>query len=234
MIINSNSKEYTAMLEKIKNLVKEILKDCAHDYDHTLRVYNNCMLIAKSEQGADLEVLQVASLLHDIARAQEDSDDSGKTDHAILGADTAYKILRDFGCDGQFAKTVKYVISTHRYRADNPPATLEAKILFDADKLDALGAIGIARSFAIAGKVGETLYYNGSAEDYVKENLVGEKIGGRIKDISKHSFQMEYELKFKLLPQKMYTHTAKQIAKTRLAFMETFIRQMIEEIGGVC
>lgn len=221
------------MLEKIKDTVKEILKDSAHDYDHTIRVYNNCMLIAKSEQGANLEVLQVASLLHDIARAKEDSDDSGKTDHAILGADMAHKILRDFGFDEQFAQKVKYVISTHRYRADNPPATLEAKILFDADKLDALGAIGIARSFAIAGKVGERLYYNGSVEDYVKDNLVGGKTSGRIKDISKHSFQMEYELKFRLLPEKMYTHTAKQIAKSRLEFMETFIKQMVDEINGV-
>ncbi len=220
------------MFDEIQKLVKELLKDSAHDYDHTIRVYNNCMLIAKSETGADLGALQAASLLHDVARAKEDADDSGKTDHALLGADMAYGILREAGYGEQFAETVKYMISTHRYRAENPPATLEAQILFDADKLDALGAIGIARSFAIAGKVGEQLYYDGSVEEYAQENLVGGKIGGRIKDIRKHSFQMEYALKFRLLPDKMYTRTAKKLAENRLRFMENFIAQMEKEVRG--
>lgn len=217
---------------RIEGLAKELLKDSAHDYDHILRVYHNCMLIAKGEGCGNIEILQAASLLHDIARAKEDADDSGQTDHALLGAETAYGILRDEGYDEQFAQAVKYVISTHRYRAENPPVTLEAKILFDADKLDALGAIGIARSFAIAGRVGERLYDSRSEEEYVKENLVGGKIGGRIKDIAKHSFQMEYALKFKLLPNKLFTQTAKELAVTRLRFMESFIAQMKKEVNG--
>lgn len=220
------------MLERIKDIVKEILKDSAHDLDHTIRVYNNCMMIAREEPEANLEILQAASLLHDVARIKEDEDDSGKTDHATLGAEMAFDILLDAGYGEQFAEAVKQVISTHRYRADDPPATLEAKILFDADKLDALGAIGIARSFAIAGKAGETLYYSGSVEEYVKENLVGGEIHGRIKDQSKHSFQMEYALKFKYLPERMYTPTAKKIALARLQFMDTFIKQMTQEVNG--
>lgn len=220
------------MIEKLKEVVKELLKDSAHDYDHTLRVYRNCMLIAEEEGGANLEILQAASLLHDIARTLEDADDSGKTDHALLGADMGCSILVNMGYDVQFAEAVKHVIATHRYRAENPPKTLEAKILFDADKLDALGAIGIARSFAIAGKVGERLYYEGSVEEYVKENLVGGTIHGRIKDTSKHSFQMEYALKFKHLPERMYTAAAKRLATERLQFMETFIEQLVREVNG--
>lgn len=220
------------MLEQIKNIVRKELKDSAHDFDHTMRVYRNCMLIAREEPSANMEILQAASLLHDIARVKEAEDASGKTDHAILGAEMAQKILLDAGYGEKFAETVKSVISTHRYRADNPPVTIEAKILFDADKLDALGAIGIARSFAIAGQVGERLYCDSSVEEYARENLVGGDLNGRIIDAKKHSFQMEYAVKFRHLPEKMYTDTAKKIAWDRLRFMEAFIEKMTQEVHG--
>ena len=84
-------------LQRIKEIVEKEMQDVgpSHDFSHVMRVYNLCLLIAKYEENADLEVLKLAALLHDIARSKEDLDDTGKIDHAVLSAEMAEKILKD-------------------------------------------------------------------------------------------------------------------------------------------
>ena len=202
----------------------------AHDIDHVMRVYNLCLYLARDNPNIDLDVLKTAVLLHDIARVKEDKDDSGNTDHAILGAELAEEILRDLDYSERKIRQVKHCIASHRFRSDNEPRTTEAKILFDADKLDVLGAIGIARSFIIAGHFGERVYSSVPIDDYVKENLVDGKRDGRITTISKHAPNIEFETKFKHIPDKLYTLKAKEIAKQRIKYMEHFFKQLTKDI----
>jgi uncharacterized protein len=219
--------------EEIKEIVKKELSSSAHDLDHTFRVLQNAKLIASKMDNVDLEVLELAALLHDIARMREDTDKTGKTDHALLGAEMASNILRRFGYPEETIEKVADSIRSHRFRTDRTPKFLEGKILFDADKLDAIGAIGIARAYMIAGQMGERLYAKADdIESYKKQNLVGGKSTGRIKDISKHSVNIEYETKFKKIPERLFTEVAKQIAYERLEFMKKFFAQLESEIRG--
>ncbi len=221
-------------LQKIKEIVEKEMEgaESAHDFLHVMRVYNLGLHLAKNETNVDFEILKTAILLHDIARVKEDEDTSGKIDHAILGAKMAKKILRNLNYKEEKIKQIKHCIIAHRFRSGNEPQTKEAKILFDADKLDVLGAIGVARSLAIAGRYGEKIYLDIPIAKYIKENLVGGKANGRIKDTSKHAPNLEYELKFKHIPNKLYTKKAKRIAKGRLRFMEQFFKRLKKEMDG--
>ncbi len=219
-------------LIKLKRIVEKELASSAHDIEHTFRVTDLAKKIAKNEN-ADMNVIEIAALLHDIARVKEDSDKSGKTDHAVLGAKMAEQILRRFNYPEKTVQNVVHCISTHRFRGNNAPKTIEAKILFDADKLDAIGAVGIARAYIIAGERGEPLYREeNNMEKYKADNLVGGKLTGRIKDISKHSVNIEYETKFKKIPDRLFTKSAKEIATKRLLFMNVFFEKLKNEIKG--
>ncbi len=216
-------------IERIKKIVEGELSCSAHDMEHVLRVYSLSLKLAENED-IDLDVLKAAALLHDIARVKEDQDNSGKIDHAILGAEMAEKILRELNYDQNKIEAIKHCIRAHRFRGSEKPKTLEAKILFDADKLDAIGAIGIARCFMLAGKYGERIYSKKSVEEYAKENLVGGKLDGRIIDITKHAPNLEFEIKLKRIPEKLYTEKAKQIANERVKFMEEFFERLEKEL----
>lgn len=193
-----------AIYQKIKEIVERELSDSAHAMEHVMRVYNLCLRLAKHELGIDLDVLKTAALLHDIARVKEFRDKTGSIDHAALGTEIATKILRTLGHSEEKIAHIKHCITAHRFRGKVKPKTREAKILFDADKLDVLGAIGVARSFMMAGQYGQKIYSDISIEEYLKDNVVGEKADGRIKDISKHAPNLEFELKFRHVP-KDYT-----------------------------
>ncbi|MCD6426848.1 MAG: HD domain-containing protein [Caldisericaceae bacterium] len=220
-------------ISEIIEIVKKELSSSAHDLEHTFRVLKLAKRIAEKEGKVNMEVIELAALLHDIARVKEDSDKTGNTDHAVLGAEMARKILSDLGYPNETVDAVCHAIRTHRFRGENVPETIEAKILFDADKLDAIGAVGIARAYMIAGERGEPLYREVSDLDaYKKENLVGGKLNGRIKDISKHSVNIEYETKFKKIPGRLFTETARKIAKDRLEFMAQYFGRLKKEIEG--
>ncbi len=224
------------MDRKISEIIKRVEKELsssAHDLEHTFRVLKLAKKIAEEEGKADMEVIELAALLHDIARVREDNDKTGNIDHAVSGAEMARKILSELAYPKRTIDAVCHSIRTHRFRGENVPKTLEAKILFDADKLDAIGAVGIARAYMIAGERGEPLYRDVPDLDaYKKENLVGGKLSGRIKDISKHSVNIEYETKFKRIPERLFTNTAKKIAKERLEFMDNFFKRLKKEVKG--
>jgi len=145
--------------------------------------------------------------LHDIARVEEGEDKAGETDHAVLGSEIAIDILKSLEYEDDKIEKIKHCIITHRFRTGNEPNTIDAKILFDSDKLDAIGAIGIARTFMLSGQYGQRLVLNNSMNNYLNINTVE---NGRIKDFSKHTPFMEYEVKFKKIPDKLYTKKQKK------------------------
>lgn len=222
--------------QKIKEIVEQELnqeKDSAHDIDHIMRVYNLAMTIAKTENNVDLDILQAAVLLHDIGAAKEASDPSGQTDHAIIGAEMAKPILEKFGFSDDKIKHIQECILSHRYRTNNKPETIEAKIVHDADKLETVGAIGIARAFSWTGKHKAKIYKKvASIEEYAKENLTEGKINGRIIDKSKHSVHINYETKDKFLLDNLYTESSKRIGKERMTYFKEFLDRLDKEVSG--
>jgi len=217
---------------KLMQIVQNEHPSAAHNSDHVMRVYNLCMRLAEGQLDVNLDILKTATILHDIARVKEDQDDSGTTDHAMLGAKIAEGILRDLHFSEEAVGDIKHCIVAHRFRSGIRPESKEAKILFDADKLDIIGAIGIARSFMIAGEYNERIYSDTPIDEYIKDNLVGEKSNGRIKDISRHAPNIEFETKFKHIPSRLYTVRAKEIAEGRLEFMSKFLERLGMEIAG--
>jgi len=226
----------TEKFQKIKAIVEQELsleKDSTHDMDHIMRVYNLAMTIAKTEPAVNLDILQAAVLLHDIGGAKENNDPSGQTDHAVVGAIMAKSILENFGFSDKDIKHIQTCILSHRYRTNYKPETIEAKIVHDADKLDAAGAIGIARAFAWIGKHQAKIYKKvASIEDYAQDNLIDGKITGRIMDKSKHSVHINYETKENFLLDNLYTATAKKIGRERMVYFKDFLDRMDREVAG--
>jgi len=143
----------------IKKIAQKLLASEAssHGWDHAERVWNLCRHIGRAE-GADLEILRPAAYLHDIGRPEEKAS-GGEICHAVAGAARARPILEDHGCDKETVEKVVHCIASHRFRRNGEqPGTLEARVLFDADKLDAIGAVGIGRAFLFAGEVGARLH----------------------------------------------------------------------------
>ncbi|MBW3003267.1 HD domain-containing protein [Candidatus Woesearchaeota archaeon] len=221
------------MEEIWEEIIKIVEKECtcpAHNKDHVMRVFNLCMNIAEDED-VDMDVLKAAALLHDIGGRFEMEDPTGEIDHALLGAEIAEKILKDLGFPEEKIGHVKDCIISHRYRTGNKPKTKEAEILFDADKLDAAGAIGVARAFVWIGRHNGKIYRDVKVEDYVIENLGG-KMNGRIQDNTKHCPQMGYETKLKFLADKLYTKKGREIGRDRIAFFKSVLDRMEQEING--
>lgn len=221
-----------AKYEKMKEIVEEELSCSAHAMAHIMRVYNSCLHLAKYESDLDLDVLKTAALLHDIARAKEFRDKTVRIDHAALGAEMAEEILKSLGYSEDKIVHIKHCVVAHRFRGEVEPQTKEAKILFDADKLDVLGAIGVARSFMMAGQYRQKIYSELPVKEYLEDNVVGGKADGMIRDISKHTPNLEFELKFKRIPERLYTEKARRIAQERLLFMEDFFKKLKMEMKG--
>ena len=119
----------------------------SHDWDHTVRVYRLCLRIGRVE-GADMDVVRPAAYLHDIGRGAQDKS-GGKVCHAEEGAVMAEKLTALLPLAQPQKENIIHCVRTHRFRGDRVPRTLEAKVLFDADKLDSIGAVGVARAFQI-------------------------------------------------------------------------------------
>jgi len=220
-------------IKKIKQFAEKCLKQdacSAHNMDHVMRVYNLAMKIAKKEK-VDKEVIQAAVLLHDIGGPKERNDHTGKVDHAAESAKMAKPLLKELGYSDKKIKQILDCIMSHRYRSNNRPKTKEAKIVFDADKLETVGAIGIARGFVWVGKNNAHIYRKVEIEKYSKENLGG-KINGRIKDKTKHSPHLNWETKDKYILKYLYTKKAKEIARERMKFLENFLNKLEREIKG--
>ncbi|MBQ3099418.1 MAG: HD domain-containing protein [Clostridia bacterium] len=193
------------------------MEDSAHDKEHIYRVLYNALRIAKKERNVDYDVLICACLLHDIGRKEQFVNP--ELCHAIVGSEKAYSFLISNGYESQYAEKVKHCIRTHRYRKNNLPESLEAKILFDADKLDATGTMGIAR----------TLIYKGIVSEPIYTLLPDGSVSNGENDV-KPSFFQEYKYKLEKVYSNFYTTEAKLIAKDRQASAIAFYNSLYEEI----
>lgn len=218
-------------IKKLEEIMRKELQDSAHDIEHVMRVYAMCLRLSEDEPGLNLDVIKAAALLHDIARVKEDTDDTGETDHAVLGAEMAVKILRDMKFPPDFIESVREAIRSHRLRSDATPESRESQILYDADKIDVLGAVGIARCYMIAGRYGEPIYKKVDLDEYARQNLVGGRPDGRIRELSKHSPNIEFENKLRHIPEKLHSERARSIARDRLKLMTEFFRRLEQEAG---
>jgi len=191
----------------------------SHDWDHTERVLRLCLRIGKKEK-ADLDVLRLAALLHDIGRGEEDRT-SGRVCHARAGAALAGKLLRGHGLDPGLVRDVVQCIRTHRFRKRARPKTLEARILFDADKLDSIGAVGVGRAFLFAGEVGARLHDKEidvrKTKPYSREDTA----------------YREYLVKLGRVKDRITTREGKRIAAERHRFMAAFFDRLNKETDGI-
>lgn len=208
-------KETFALLERY---MLACTADSAHDAEHIYRVLYYALEIAKSEPETDHDILIAACLLHDVGRPEQLADP--QVCHAQVGAQKAYGFLLEKGFTTDFAERVRSCIRTHRFRKAMPPESLEAKILFDADKLDVTGAMGIAR----------TLMYRGA----VTEPLYAVLPDGRIcdgSDAQERSFFREYTFKLERLYDRFYTKKGAAMAKQRQAAAVAFRDALYREIS---
>ena len=196
--------------------------DAVHDFDHILRVYRMSERLAKAE-GADLEIVRAAALLHDAEGSAPGQADARAAHHQASAAFAA-EVLSQKGWGAEKIAAVQHCILAHRFR--NPaeePATLEAKVIFDADKLDAIGAVGAARVIAYAALAGAPFYEAPSAQFLA----TGEEEEGE-----NHSAYHEHLFKLRKLRDRMHTPTARKIADERLAFLDAFFERLIYEWMG--
>ena len=193
--------------------------DGCHDFDHTLRVRRNALELCRMLPEARKEIVEAAALLHDIGRPEEDRARGCGCCHAAKGAEMAKEILLRQGCDTNFAAAVSRAIACHRFRGELKPETLEEKILYDADKLDSLGAVGLGRAFLFAGNCGAKLHNS------TTEALAGEAYG------RDDTAWREYLVKLRHLPDRMLTTPGRTLGRKRLEFMEEFFRILAAETG---
>ena len=184
--------------------------DPIHGFEHILRVYRLAERIALAE-GADLEIVRAAALLHDAEGALKGKNDAQpenqakRSAHHHKSAQFAGHILRAEGWSESDIHAVQHCIRAHRFRDDTQqPESLEAKVLFDADKLDAIGAIGVARAIAFAARAGQPAYAKPS------ERFLGS--GERIAT-EPHSAYHEYLFKLRNLMKRMYTPSGHALAR---------------------
>ncbi len=211
-------------IQKTITFVKETLKNAesGHDWFHINRVYNNAMLIAKGEE-VDLFVVQLAALLHDIADSKFNDGDEN------IGPLKAQDFLYSLGIDTNSTTHIVKIIANMSYSKSLGNDTLftskELQVVQDADRLDAIGAIGIARAFTYGGYKNRLLY-----NPEIKPNVNQSKEA--YKKSTAPTINHFYE-KLLLLKDKMNTKTGKNIAVERHQFMELYLAQFYKEWHGL-
>jgi len=208
-----------AQYEQLEQIMLSHMEDSAHDGQHVYRVLRTALEIAPSHPEVDLDVLVAACLLHDIGRAAQYRDPS--VSHAEVGADMARACLTEIGWDEARAQRVSGAVRAHRFRGRNRPGTIEAKILYDADKLDVTGAMGVARSLLYQGIVGEPLY----CVDDSGEPLDGHE--------DAPSFLNEYVIKLSRLYDGFYTPQGAEMARPRAKAARDFYESLLDEARGI-
>lgn len=199
----------------------------SHDWHHVERVarlaetlvdeFDGDEEAAVDADGVDEDVLFAAVWLHDVGRAREDRGEI--EDHAEWGATEAGKILRDLGADGGTIDAVRHCVRAHRYSNDVEPESVEAKLLSDADNLDALGAVGVARCFAYGGELGQPLY-----DPDLPPEADGTPGGAT-------QFNHFHE-KILSLPDRMYTDAGRAMAERRREYVVSFLDRFEREVAG--
>jgi len=195
--------------------------ESVHNFDHVLRVYRTAEHLALQEN-ADLEIVRAAALLHDVADSTAGTQQ--RKEHHIASAEFATQVLAEEGWQPERIAAVQHCIRAHRFRNNgDEPQTIEAKVLFDADKLDVLGAIGVVRVVAYATLAGQPIY----AEPSARFLASGEKEPGE-----PHSAYHEHLFKLTKIKDRLFTRAARVVAEERDAYIRAFFERLIAESNG--
>jgi uncharacterized protein len=200
-------------------------EDAAHDYDHLVRVIALADKIQASE-GGNLPTIWAAVALHDIGQERERRDGG---DHALIGATLAAVLLKDTSFPQEYIPAVQQAIQEHRMTRGIIPKTLEGRILYDADKLDCLGAIGIGRLYCITGRYNQKVYAP-IPEDFAEP--IDPQTIRNLRRRPDYSPYIEFQLLFGNLPDRMTTKTGRELAHERFAYMQEFFTRLRREAEG--
>ncbi len=196
--------------------------DPVHDFDHILRVYRMAERLALAE-GADLEIIHAAALLHD-AEGSNPDDKAKRANHHHTSADFAADVLSAEGWSAERIAAVQHCIRAHRFRDTSElPQTLEAQIIFDADKLDAIGAVGVARVVSFSARVPRPFYAQPSQQFL--------ETGTKEPD-EPHTAYHEHLFKLSKIKERMFTKTGKAIAAERHQYLDEYFKRLIAEWNG--
>nr|WP_255732839.1 HD domain-containing protein [Ruegeria sp. Ofav3-42] len=190
--------------------------DPAHDLAHLDRVWVNAQAIADDQ--TDMPVLMAASYLHDLVNLSK--DDPERHLASRRSAEESESILAKIGYSTELIQEIKHAIEAHSFSANITPETPEACILRDADRLDALGAIGVARNFSVSGALGRSLY--DPADPFAANRPLDDL----------HFSIDHWKVKLLRLPGDMLTETGKEIAERRIQRMIRFLEEFAQEIGS--
>ena len=209
------------LIENAINYIKEIFKNefSGHDYFHTIRVYNMALKIA-DEENADTLIVSLAALLHDV-------DDVKLSPETSKNKDNARKFLKENNMDGDSVNLICEIIDEISYKGSNsrPPKTLEGKCVQDADRLDAIGAIGIARAFAYGGNHNRVMH---NPSEPPTLNMNESEYRNHVSTTINHFYEKLFNLK-----DLMNTEIAKEIAEERTEYMKEYIDEFMNEWDGV-
>ncbi|WP_435551180.1 HD domain-containing protein [Natrinema sp. CGMCC1.2065] len=208
------------MLEAVRDRARTYFDDAspAHDWHHVQRVERLAETLCERHSDAvDDRVVRLAVYCHDVGRAKEDRGEID--DHAQWGAREAEGILRECGAGAATIERVQHCIRAHRYSNDLEPATLEAKLVADADNLDALGAVGIARVFAYGGEIGDPIH--DPAQPIAEDDT----------DAGATQYN-HFHKKILDLPERMYTDVGRDLAAKRVAFVREYLERFDSEVVG--
>lgn len=211
-----------ARLEAVRTRVQACLADArgSHDWEHTERVYRLCLHLGPPA-GADMDLLLAAALLHDLGRDEEDRSNGGIC-HAARGAELARELMPEFGYAPAAIAAVAACIAAHRFRGGDEPASIEARVLYDADKLDAIGAVGIGRAFLFAGEIGAKLHDPDCDPAHCAAYGPDD------------TAYREYLVKLRHIRDRLLTDAGRAMARDRHDFMVAFFDRLNREVAGEC
>ena len=192
--------------------------DGAHDVHHLRRVWRSARRLAQGESPVDLLVLLAGAYFHDLVNPPK--NDPMRAQASALSARAARVVLADLAFPGERLDAVAHAIEAHSYSAAVEPRTLEARILQDADRLEALGAIGLARCFYTGGKMGTALWH---PED---------PLGRSDRPLDDLAYSIDhFERKLLRLPEQMRTVAGRRDAECRARVLRRYLRQLEAELG---
>ncbi len=209
-----NWEEWEAQFARF--LAQEMDGDGAHDLQHVRRVVRHARQFA-AEEGADLAVVLPAAWLHDCVSVPKDSPQRARASQ--MAAETAVQFLQTIHYPPEYLSAIAHAIAAHSFTAQIAPQTREARVVQDADRIDALGAVGIARAFITGGSLGRPFYH--PTDPFCQQ---------RPPDDSAASVDHFYT-KLLGLADTMQTAVGRREAQARTQFMQAYLRQLAQEIG---
>lgn len=217
---NPHTEPLNSTVRGVRERARTFFEDArgSHAWDHTLRVFRLCRHIGAVE-GVELEVVLSAAYLHDIGRCYQDTS-NGAVCHAEKGAEMVPPILAKLPFSESQKENIIHCVRSHRFRGNHKPQTPEACVLFDADKLDSIGAVGVARAFLFAGEVGARLHS--------PDVDINDTVSYSVDDTG----YREFMVKLSKIKDRVITTEGKRLAARRHAYMVDFFKRFLMEYEG--